>query len=168
MPPTQEQLLKAAQAFFNDLGANRSSADLLHYFSDTDLIRLSHSPVDTYTFPLTGIQAVRSYFDLLSTHWTRDEINLHNISASVDDQQVIVNASVKWKWKYSGRSWTEAFTCTLDYDECLRIKAFIVQTNSAPETCVMRAVDPGRSKKNHTVSRFACLLINLSKLSDTT
>ena len=61
--------------------------------------------------------------------------------ADAKAHRVVVGASVTWMWRRSGHEWDEDFTCTLEFDENYKISSFIVRTDSAPETCVMRAVD---------------------------
>lgn len=76
----------------------------------------------------------------------------HEARAYEEKQRVVFCASVRWKWKISGRSWTEVFTCTLDYDEHLKIKNFFVRTESDAKTCLMLAVDRDRPLASVRVS----------------
>lgn len=138
---TSDQLRAVADAFFADLKVSPSKVVLRH-FSTTEVVVFDHSPRFSYNSTLFGLNAVRSYLDLLATHWTCHDLRKHQMDVSLDARRVVAKASVIWKWKKSGRSWQEDFTCTLDFDETMKIKSFVIKTDSAPETCVMRAVDP--------------------------
>ncbi|KAJ6583906.1 hypothetical protein DFH09DRAFT_263422 [Mycena vulgaris] len=143
MSPSNQQLLFAAEVLFLDLSANTACDILLSHFSSTKDVVIQHAPAlcpHPYTSRLTGLNAVRSYFDLLATHWLRSNTKIH-AQTVVDPYRVAVNASVQWTWRSSGRSWREDFLCTLDYDDHLKIIGMIVETNSPPGTCIMRAVD---------------------------
>ncbi|KAJ6585471.1 hypothetical protein B0H19DRAFT_981654 [Mycena capillaripes] len=148
MSPSNQQLLFAAEVLFLDLSAATPSDILIGHFSSTKEVVIQHAPAlcpHPFTSRLTGLNAVRSYFDLLATHWIRSDTKIHTRSV-VDTNQVAVNASVQWTWRSSGRSWREDFLCTLDYDDNLKIVGMIVATESAPGTCVMRAVDADPSE----------------------
>lgn len=136
--------MSATDAFFAALATNTAPMTLLTYFSSTYLVIIQHAP-STCPYPkssrLTGLNAIRSYFDLLATHWTRSDMQKHSVQANTTDRTVVVKASVTWMWKKSRRSWREEFTCTLGYDEHCKIVSFIVRTESGPGTCIMRAVD---------------------------
>lgn len=143
MPPSHQQLLFAAEVLFLDLSANPPSNILVAHFSSTKEVVIQHAPAlcpHPYTSRLTGLNAVRSYFDLLTTHWMRSDTQTHSRTV-VGPSQVAVNGSVQWTWRSSGRSWREDFLCTLDYDDNLKVVGMVVETHSAPGTCVMRAVD---------------------------
>ncbi|KAJ7740222.1 hypothetical protein DFH07DRAFT_778450 [Mycena maculata] len=145
MAPSQQQVLFAAEVLFLDLAANTSSNILIGHFSTTREVVVQHAPVrcpHPYTSRITGLNGVRSYFDLIATHWLRSDMEIHG--RTVADQQVVVNASARWTWRTSGRSWKEEFVCTLDYDEHLKVVRMIIETKSGPGTCVMRAVDSDR------------------------
>jgi hypothetical protein len=105
-----------------------------------DAMDTEENPTWTLT-PLIGLNAVRSYFDLLSMHYTRLRMTTHSTHASPETGRVIATASILWKWNKSGKQWIEDVECTLDFDEHLRVKTFLVKTLSADDTCVMRAVD---------------------------
>ncbi|KAJ7490556.1 hypothetical protein FB451DRAFT_621919 [Mycena latifolia] len=143
MSPSTQQLLFAAEVLFLDLGASTPSDILVTHFSSTNDVVIQHAPAlcpHPHTSRVTGLNAVRSYFDLLATHWMRSNSEVH-AKTVVDAYRVAVTASVQWTWRLSGRSWREEFLCTLEYDDHLKIVAMIVETNSPPGTCVMRAVD---------------------------
>lgn len=145
MSPTAKQLEVAADALFTDLGTNKPPYVVLSHFSQTQPVVIQHAPASCphpLSSRLTGINAVRSYFDLLATHWTRSDPRRLSLIAYEETAQVVVIASVKWTWKASGKSWREDFTCTLDFDDNAKVTSFIMQTDSGPGTCVMRAVDP--------------------------
>ncbi|KAJ7160185.1 hypothetical protein C8R46DRAFT_956385 [Mycena filopes] len=145
MSPSRQQLLFAAEILFLDLSADASSSILVRHFSTTREVVLQHAPAlcpHPHTSRVTGLNAVRSYFDLLATHWRRSETQLHSRAVVEGTKsQVVVTASVKWTWRLSGRSWREDFSCTLEYDDSLKVVEMIVETNSPQGTCVMRAVD---------------------------
>ncbi|TFK71272.1 hypothetical protein BDN72DRAFT_469281 [Pluteus cervinus] len=141
---TTQQLLSSTNSFFNALSNNTSPITLLSYFSTTRLVSLQHAPATCphpHTSRLTGLNAIRSYFDLLATHWTRTDMRIHSAQVDSSAKQVVVAASVTWMWKKSRKSFTEDFTCTLQFDDNQKIVDFLVCTNSGPGTCVMRAVD---------------------------
>lgn len=137
-------LRDSTDAFFTALAANRPPLKLLAYFSTTSPVSIQHAP-RTCPHPsssrLHGLNAVRSYFDLLATHWERIALTRHSSSVSAASRSVTISATVTWRWKKSGRSWNEDFTCTLEFDDHFKISHFFVTTESNPSTCVMRAVD---------------------------
>jgi len=135
-------LKSAAESLFADIAAQKPSHIILSHFSVTHNVTLQHDYVHTTTpHVFVGLHAVRSYFDLLALHWTRDDIQLHQCDIDVDKQQVIIKASLQWTWRRSKNSWMEEFTCTLDFDDRLKVKGFIVKSSPPENTCVMLAVD---------------------------
>ncbi|KAF8625987.1 hypothetical protein AX17_006711 [Amanita inopinata Kibby_2008] len=142
---SRQLLLDAAVSFFNDLSNNATPTTLLSHFSTAHPIVIQHAPA----FPINsrsrifGSNAVRSYFDLLATHWTRSPVALNSTDADPNTSTVTADASITWTWRHSRRCWREDFICTICFDESLKIISLNVQTVSEPETCVMRAVDPG-------------------------
>lgn len=58
-----------------------------------------------------------------------------------NELKVVIKADVRWTWKVSKRSWREVFTCTLNFDEHMKVKGFVVKTDPPKSTCVMHAVD---------------------------
>ncbi|KAF7298660.1 hypothetical protein MIND_00813200 [Mycena indigotica] len=145
MSPTQKQLLFAADALFLDLAANASTKILLSHFSSTNELVIQHAPISCplpQDSRLTGLNAVRSYFDLISVHWERKDLCLDSQNAITHPTKTVtVHGSVGWTWRLSRREWTEKFTCTLEYDDNLKVVGMVVETTSPPATCVMRAVD---------------------------
>ncbi|KAF7314770.1 hypothetical protein MKEN_00951100 [Mycena kentingensis (nom. inval.)] len=158
--PTQKQLLFAADALFLDIAANAPTKILLSHFSSTQELVIRHQPAP-YTTPCglfqatsqspphTGINAVRSYFDLLATHWERSDLEIvdGSLRADVPARTVHLRASVEWIWRLSRRAWVEEFACMLVYDENLKVVRMDVETTSGKETCVMCAVD-GRGQSD--------------------
>lgn len=145
MPVSAKRLAFAADALFTDLGANSPPYIVLSHFSRAYPVVIQHAPITcplAASTMLTGINAVRSYFDLLATHWNRSDPQRHSLVVHEDTRQVVVTASVTWTWKASGKSWREDFTCTLGFDENCKVISFVMKTTSGPGTCVMRAVDP--------------------------
>lgn len=143
-PLTASQLSRACK-FFNALASNASSPVLLSHFSTSQEVTVQHYPAacpNPRSSLLRGPNAIRSYFDLLATHWTRSNLVQHSIVSDPDARTVVTNASVTWKWRKSGHQWTEDFLCTLTFDDALQIVSLTVRTDSGPTTCVMRAVDP--------------------------
>jgi hypothetical protein len=137
--------LATTDAFFQALAANQPPLKLLAFFSTTSPVSIQHAPRSCphpHASRLHGLNAIRSYFDLLATHWERKAIQLHSQVVSKGSRSVTTTASVTWRWKKSGRTWNEDFTCTLEFDDHLKICNFLVTTESSPSTCVMRAVDP--------------------------
>jgi hypothetical protein len=144
-PPTQAQLRGACNRFFTALATDASALNLLSYFSTTQEVAVQHYPASCphpHTSLLRGSNAIRSYFDLLATHWTRSNLVQHSVSPDPATRSVVVKASVVWTWKQSGHKWKEEFICTLMFDDSLQIVSLTVRTESGPGTCVMRAVDP--------------------------
>ncbi|KAJ7643693.1 hypothetical protein FB45DRAFT_895774 [Roridomyces roridus] len=142
-PPTQKQLLFAADALFLDFDSNTPCSVLISHFSSDESVVLQHAPArcpHRSTSLMTGPNAVRSYLDLLATYWYRSDSQIHERKV-VGANRVEVSASVRWTWRSSGRSWVEDFVCLLDYDEHLKVVGMTVDTKSAPGTCIMRAVD---------------------------
>jgi hypothetical protein len=137
----QIPLLSAAESLFEDIAQQKPSSVILSHFSTTQNVTLQHDYVySAAPCQFVGLHAVRSYFDLLSLHWERDNMH-HTCDVRADKQQVVVKASVQWTWRVSRKSWREDFTCTLDFDEMLKVKGFLVSSNPPEECCVMRAVD---------------------------
>ncbi|KAF9031467.1 hypothetical protein BJ165DRAFT_1518924 [Panaeolus papilionaceus] len=143
--PTQEQLHSASAAFFEAFSSSTPSRELLSFFSTTGLPIIQHAPMacpHPQTSRLSGSNAVRSYFDLLATHWTRSNVKVSETpEIDAGRRRVTLTASTRWTWRKSGRGWTEDFTWTLDFDESLKILSFVARTTSPPGTCVMRAID---------------------------
>ncbi|KAF9465340.1 hypothetical protein BDZ94DRAFT_1126114, partial [Collybia nuda] len=143
-PPTHGQLRGACTQFFNALATDASALNLLSYFSTSQEVAVQHYPASCphpHTSLLRGSNAIRSYFDLLATHWTRSNLVQHSITPDPTTRSVVVKASVVWTWKQSGHKWKEEFVCTLTFDDALQIVSLTVRTESGPGTCVMRAVD---------------------------
>jgi hypothetical protein len=141
----EQNLRASSQAFFDAFCSNTPSIKMLHYFSTTSPAAIQHTPLECphpYASKLSGSNAIRSYFDLLATHWTRSGAHIRDeLEVDASNRRVVIPASVTWTWKKSGRQWREDFTWTLDYDESLKISSFVIRTMSGPGTCVMRAVD---------------------------
>ncbi|KAJ7679925.1 hypothetical protein B0H14DRAFT_2422985 [Mycena olivaceomarginata] len=147
MSPSHQQLLSAAELLFLDLSTNTPCKVLATHFSSTKDVVIQNAPKlcpHPHTSRLSGLNAVRSHFDLLAMYWIRSDakINERNV---VGSHRVVISASTKWTWRLSGRSWTEEFLCMLDYDDNLKIIGMIVETTSAPWTCVARAIESGSS-----------------------
>ncbi|KIY71951.1 hypothetical protein CYLTODRAFT_418334 [Cylindrobasidium torrendii FP15055 ss-10] len=136
------------------------------------------------TYRFTGLHAVRSYFDLLKTHyeaqreWRVVEATAGAPSAAAGGAattaaaggassaagagrgregassaagrgsaaagRVTILGTTRWTWRTSRQSWTEHWTAYLEFDGAAKVRSFVVITTSGEETCVMRAVDPGR------------------------
>ncbi|KAH6912967.1 hypothetical protein BKA70DRAFT_1265645 [Coprinopsis sp. MPI-PUGE-AT-0042] len=145
MAVLEEQLMSATDAFLNALAANTAPLGLLTHFSTTHPVTLQHAPAqcpNAQSARFTGLNAVRSYFDLLTTNWTRTAVRVRSRPQLFGERRrAVIDASVTWVWRQSGRRWTEDFTCTLDFDDALKIVSFLVATESGPGTCVMTAKD---------------------------
>lgn len=139
----QAPLQSAAESLFADIAAEIPAKTLLlSHFSTTQCVSLQHDYMHSPTpFAFIGVHAVRSYFDLLTLHWMRDDMRFHDCIVHADKSQVVIKASVRWTWRMSRRSWLEEFTCTLGFDENLKVKSYIVETNSTEDSCVMLAID---------------------------
>lgn len=148
-PLAREHLLAAKDRYITAFANNKTHPlTLLAHFSTTSPISIQHYP-SSCTHPqsslLRGPGAVRSYYDLLATHWTRSSLRQDTIDVDVETRTIVLRGSVAWTWKKSGRSWMEEFTCTLVFDEALKILSYAVRTDSATKTCVMRAKDVDES-----------------------
>jgi len=138
----QTPLQSAAESLFADIAAQKPSASLLSHFSTAQIVTLQHDYIHSTTPHLfVGLHAVRSYFDLLALHWTRDDIRFYKFDVHPDKLQVVITASVQWTWKVSKKSWREDFACTLDFDEWLKVKGLVVRSNAPETSCVLLAVD---------------------------
>jgi hypothetical protein len=165
---TKDDLLGSAKRLFSDLASNAGSTALLSHFSSNHQITLRHCATEdmvdgqgnnatfpltstrspcTSTYVLTGHNAVRSYFDMICTHWTRSRVEVHHTSYSLPKYpnrppQVVIDFSITWTWNRSGHSWTEDCTMTIDFDDSAKMVNMLCQTTSGRETCVMHATDP--------------------------
>lgn len=151
-PPSPENILSAVDkflcAFFRD---STTSAEMLEYFSTSYLITIQHAPQsccpEFAANKMQGHNAVRSYFDLLTTHWYREALNLDDQPHIAFDHSleslctVAVDASIRWTWRRTRRQWTEDLNCAITLDDNLKIVSLIFRTLSSPETCVMYAKD---------------------------
>ncbi|PPR08264.1 hypothetical protein CVT24_001157 [Panaeolus cyanescens] len=160
--PTQEQLQSTGVSFFEAFSSNTPSRELLGFFSTSGMPVIQHAPLTCphpQTSRLTGSNAVRSYFDLLATHWTRSNAKMvEKPKVDLAQRRVTLTATTRWTWRKSGRGWTEDFTWTLDFDESLKILSFVARTTSPPGTCVMRAIDAEPSAHLQSSTRSVCLL----------
>ena len=139
--------LDAAAAFFADFSKNAAPGRMLNYFSTAHPIEIHHAPalLPDGRIPcltrLTGPNAVRSYFDLISAHFTRAPIVINHIEANASKSSVTADTTIIWTWRKSRRRWQEDLICTLRYDEAFQIISLTLETVSEPETCVLNAVD---------------------------
>ncbi|KAG6845066.1 hypothetical protein H0H87_001128 [Tephrocybe sp. NHM501043] len=144
-PPTREQLLAITDRYLTAFANNKTHPlFMLNFFSTIYPVTIQHYPSSSthpHSSVLRGPNAVRSYFDLLATHWTRTAVHKRTIDVNPFTRTVVFEGSVTWKWKKSGRSWVEEFTCTLLFDELLKIVSYAVRTDSPLKTCLMRAKD---------------------------
>lgn len=143
--PSDKQLLEAAQSFLDAFSSASPSMKLVNYFSTTMPAFIEHAPSSSCRQPpsrLIGLNALRSYFDLLSMNFKRPDVIMRGTPA-VDGvaRRVVIVTSTGWTWKMSGRKWTEDSTWILDFDESFKIRGFTVKTMSDPKTCVLQAVD---------------------------
>ncbi|PPQ71817.1 hypothetical protein CVT26_007732 [Gymnopilus dilepis] len=142
---SEQQLRASTNAFFDAFSSNNPPLKMLSFFSTTSPVIIQHAPATCphpHTSRLDGSNAIRSYFDVLATHFVRSDAKiLSPLQVDLNKRRANLTASVTWKWKKSGRKFVEEFTWTLDYDEGLRIVSFVIRTVSGPGTCVMRAID---------------------------
>jgi hypothetical protein len=147
VPPTaigHTPLRSAAESLLADIAAQKTPQSLLSHFSTTQTVTIQHNYVHSTTPHLfVGLHAVRSYFDLLALHWTRDDMQIHEYTDDADKRRVVVKANVRWTWRRSKKSWREEFTCTLDFDEWLKVSKFVVESSPPEHNCVMLAVEDG-------------------------
>jgi len=165
---SSRQLGTSSESFFAAFASNKPPIEMLCYFSTTSPVIIQHAPDSCphpHTSRLIGSNAIRSYFDLLATHWTRSNARFR-ATTQVDElnRRAVVSASIDWAWRKSGRKWTEDFTWTLDFDENLEIVSFVIRTVSGPGTCVMRAIDvdadPDVLLKKHTLQASVNFLVS--------
>jgi hypothetical protein len=122
MDPTSDQLQAAGDKLFADIAASTSPLLLLSHFSDTEIVVIDHAHIDAHPAPNVGLNAVRSYFDILTTHWSRSNLERHETFIRPESHQVICRASVWWTWRSSGRKFKEEFTVTVDWDDQLKVR----------------------------------------------
>lgn len=143
--PLAKQMCLTVDAFRDALCTDRSSTQLLEFFSTSQEPVIQHIPADCPNplgSRLTGLNAVRSYFDIQATHWRRDHIGVRNLPRlDLENRTVVLDASVVWVWRCSRRRWTEDVSCTITFDDDMKITSFIVRTESSSETCVWNAKD---------------------------
>ncbi|KDR83063.1 hypothetical protein GALMADRAFT_238865 [Galerina marginata CBS 339.88] len=142
---SEQQLRASSETFFDAFSSNKPPNKMLSFFSNTAPVIIQHAPASCphpHTSRLNGSNAIRSYFDLLATHWTRSDAKIRSpLQVDTNNRRVTLAASVTWMWRKSGRKFVEEFTWTLDYDEGLKLFSFVIRTVSGPGTCVMRAID---------------------------
>ncbi|KAH0577983.1 hypothetical protein H2248_007034 [Termitomyces sp. 'cryptogamus'] len=146
--PTREQLLAVTNRYLTAF-ANDKNTHFTCWPSSPQLLQSPYSTIHPAPhipkhLILRGPNAVRSYFDLIATHWTRSPVSHRIIDADPFTRTVIFEGSITWKWKKSGRSWIEDFTCTLAFDELLKIVSYVVRTDSASKTCLNARQGCGR------------------------
>jgi hypothetical protein len=91
---------------------------------------------------MVGLNAIRSYFDLLNMHFVRKNMTVNSATTNMHNSSIFVAASIHWQWKQSGKEWREEVTIDISFDDFCKVKAFILKTQSPEDTCVLRAVDP--------------------------
>ncbi|KAF9027243.1 hypothetical protein BDZ89DRAFT_1067064 [Hymenopellis radicata] len=99
---------------------------------------------DVFSMNTTRI-GVRSYFDVLTLHFEKSPMTLDQCYVDESVRRVVVMGSVEWTWRKSRQKWKEVLTCTIDFDANLKVVSLIFITTSDETTCVMQAVDPGRT-----------------------
>lgn len=146
-----EHLKASTKAFFDAFAVSTQPVKMLAFFSTQSPVILQHAPIECphpQTSRLDGSNAIRSYFDILATHWTRSDVKLRQApEIDAENRRVVVPASVVWKWRRSGRQFREIFTWTLEFDDNMKITSFVVKTISG--TCVMRATDTADTESPH-------------------
>jgi hypothetical protein len=93
--------LFAAEVVFLDLSADTPSNILTAHFSSSNEVVIQHTPIlcpYPHTSRLTGLNTVRSYFDLIATAWLRSDMTVH-MRTVVEPNQVAVSASVQRTWR---------------------------------------------------------------------
>ncbi|KAJ3535936.1 hypothetical protein NMY22_g6261 [Coprinellus aureogranulatus] len=143
--PLAEQMCLTVDAFRDALCTDRTSSQLLEYFSTSQEPVIQHAPAECpnpLSSRLAGLNAVRSYFDIQATHWRRDHIGVRNLpQLDTETRTMVVDASIVWVWRCSRRRWTEDVNCTITLDEDMKITSFIIRTESGAGTCVWRRKD---------------------------
>lgn len=135
-------LRAAAEAFLADISADKSSSDLLVHFSLLNDTLVQHDHIHNLKpVPFLGLNAIRSYFDLLHIYFVRDDMWLHEFTVLKEESKVVVKASVRWTWRMSKRSWIEDFSCEIILDPGYKVKELRVQTSSPRTTCALYATD---------------------------
>lgn len=146
--PLAKQMCFAVDAFRDALCTERSSSQLLEFFSTSQEPVIQHTPANCSNplgSRLTGLNAVRSYFDIQATHWRRDHIGVRGLpQLDLEQRTMVLDASVVWVWRCSRRRWTEDVNCTITLDDDMKIVSFVIRTESGPESCVWLAKDVDR------------------------
>lgn len=140
-------LQTATHSLLSDFRECKPSLKLVSHFSTTQPVHLQHDYIHTdEPMAFAGLGAVRSYFDLLALNWTRDEVTCEGLVMDPEELRVAFQGSIQWKWRISKRTWRERFMCTIEFDEKLKVKSFVVETHPPKATCVMHAVDATSAK----------------------
>ncbi|TRM60601.1 hypothetical protein BD626DRAFT_127019 [Schizophyllum amplum] len=144
-PDTEADLLSALSALLADLAGDAPAAQLVAHFSTLHEPQIQHAPAacplaQRGLSRLRGLNAVRSYFDLLATHFERAGVaEVRRMWADPTRRAATAQVETKWRWRASGRKFEEELDMELVFDEQMKIVSFVVATTGG--TCMMNAVD---------------------------
>ncbi len=146
---TSAHLQHEARKVLRDVfSMNTTSLALLSHFSPDQSISIQHSYSTCLTpnaHRFTGRIGVRSYFDVLMLHFEKSPMTLDQWYVDESVRRVVLTGSVEWTWRKSRQKWKEVLTCSIDFDANLKVVSLMFITTSDETTCVMQAVDPGRT-----------------------
>jgi len=137
----QQHILNAVNALYVEATNTAVQAlQITDYFSDTDCPVFRHVPEEDVNTPagwVYGHDGVRSYFDLLALHWTR-QFCVRQSSITVDPVsrtcQFVLD--IHWSWRRPGiPGWLEILECNQTYDFAYKIMRAEYITLSGRDTC---------------------------------
>lgn len=152
MTSGEQRIMMACHSYFGDILQNSPTSVILSHFSTMTPPILQHAHVNSSISRIckfSGLSAIRSYYDLLFIHLSR-EMHLRPDSVVVLEEQQAAHATsdIVWTWRLTGEQFIETIHCYVQFDEALKISAIIVTTLSDESTSVLEAIPktwPGRS-----------------------
>ncbi|KAH9482487.1 hypothetical protein JR316_0004587 [Psilocybe cubensis] len=134
MSPTRLQLLIAAQKFCESFAEKKSIDEILAHFSTTHEISVIEygAPILAPFLgrPFVGSQAVKQYFDLISSLLSYKEMAFSEYVVDTEVLKASVKGRAEFTWLNTCQSWNETFTYTLDFDEEAKITRYQVWADS--------------------------------------
>jgi len=122
------------------MSPNLKSHDYTRHFAQTTVPIFRHIPieeVETAAGWVSGLSAVRSYFDLLGMHWKRC-IYVRQDTVVIDPVTRTCRfvLDIEWMWRKPGLpGWVEVVECTQVYDSDYKIVEAEYLTLSGKDTC---------------------------------
>ncbi|KAJ7590684.1 hypothetical protein C8J56DRAFT_857917 [Mycena floridula] len=131
---SRAQLLTAAQNFCDAFSQKSDIESIVSNFSATfQAEAIEHGDSALAAFlgrNFVGIDAIKSYFELVSSHLTYEDIKFAQHIVDIEGSKVVVTATGKFTWKSTGESWKEQFLWILVFDEDLKITNYQVWADS--------------------------------------